>query len=170
MTVMLIDPRGAADMVLGGATLVDIREAGEHARERIAGARNVPLVALDRLDGSAPVIFHCKSGQRTRSNAARLALAAGGLAYLLDGGIDGWKAAGLPTERALRQPLDIMRQVQIIGGSLVVLSAILAWLFSPAFLILAGAVGAGMLHAGLTGSCAMARLLAPLPWNRAIRQ
>jgi len=59
-----------------------------------------------------------------------------------------------------------MRQVQIIGGTLVLTSGLLGWLVAPEFLALGTFVGAGMMHAGITGSCAMARLLAPLPWNR----
>jgi len=33
-----------------GATLVDIREPDEHARERIPGARNLPLSQIDRAE------------------------------------------------------------------------------------------------------------------------
>ncbi|MGZ9063612.1 MAG: rhodanese-like domain-containing protein, partial [Allosphingosinicella sp.] len=47
-----------------------------------------------------PVIFHCRSGARTRMNAGALAGAvASDDVYLLEGGIDGWRAAGLPVER-----------------------------------------------------------------------
>ena len=166
MTVATLDPRTAAELIASGALLVDIRDADEHARERIASARNMPLSALGPIDTTAPLIFHCRSGQRTRLNASRLSEASGGLAYLLDGGIDAWKAAGLPTVVDGKQPLDIMRQVQIIGGALVILSIVFGWLVSPFFLALGAGVGAGMVHAGITGSCAMTRLLAPLPWNR----
>ena len=168
MTVATIDPHAAAAMLEQGAQLIDIRGADEHARERIGAARNVPLDALARIDGNAPIIFHCRSGQRTRLNAARLAEAGGGLVYLLDGGIDGWKAAGLPIVSTAKQPLDLMRQVQIGGGALVLFSILLGWLVSPALLLLGAAVGVGMLHAGITGSCAMTALLAPMPWNRAV--
>ena len=59
-----------------------------------------------------------------------------------------------------------MRQVQIGGGAMMLLSVLLGWLVSPFFLLLGAGVGGGMLHAGITGSCAMTGLLAPLPWNR----
>jgi hypothetical protein len=59
-----------------------------------------------------------------------------------------------------------MRQVQISGGVMILLSVLLSLLMSPAWALFAGAVGIGMLHAGLTGSCAMTRLLEPMPWNR----
>ena len=127
--------------------------------------RNVPLDRLAPIDGDTPLIFHCRSGQRTAANAARLATVNAGPAFLLEGGIDGWKAAGLPTLANPRQPLELMRQVQIGGGAMVLSSVALGWLVSPLFLLLGGAVGIGMLHAGITGSCAMTALLAPMPWN-----
>jgi 3-mercaptopyruvate sulfurtransferase SseA len=44
------------------------------------------------------LIFHCKSGMRTKMNAAKLAARAGDCdVYVLGGGIEAWKRAGLPT-------------------------------------------------------------------------
>ena len=51
-------------------------------------------------------------------------------------------------------------------GSLVVVGVILGAVVSPWYLLLPGAVGAGLVHAGLTDSCLMAILLAKLPFNR----
>ncbi len=48
------------------------------------------------------MIFHCRSGARTRMNARALAGAVEtDEVYLLEGGIDGWQAAGLPVQRRL---------------------------------------------------------------------
>lgn len=168
MTIATIDPHAAAALLEQGAQLIDVRGADEHGRERIAAARNVPLDALTSIDGDGPVIFHCRSGQRTRLHAARLAAAGGPNSHVLYGGIDAWKAAGLPVISNARQPLDLMRQVQIGGGAIILLAILLGWLVSPAFVLLGAAVGVGMLHAGITGSCAMTALLAPMPWNRAV--
>jgi hypothetical protein len=112
------------------------------------------------------VIFHCRSGARTAANAQRLAAATDCQAYLLEGGIDAWKKAGLPVAIDRRQPIEIMRQVQITAGSLVVLGVVLGLLAAPAFLALSAFVGAGLVFAGVTGWCGMARLLALMPWNR----
>jgi hypothetical protein len=49
---------------------------------------------------------------------------------------------------------------------LVLAGVVLGFLFGPAFFGLAGFVGAGLLLAGATGWCGMARLLAAMPWNR----
>jgi hypothetical protein len=59
-----------------------------------------------------------------------------------------------------------MRQVQIVAGSMVVLGVVLGAVVAPAFYGLAGFVGAGLAHAGVTGNCPMARALAVMPWNR----
>jgi rhodanese-related sulfurtransferase len=154
-----------------GATLIDVREPDEHARERIPGARNLPLSKLEEaelaLQGGKPVLFHCRSGARTQGNAARLAAKAGLCeAYAVEGGLDAWKRAGLPVAEDRRQPLELMRQVQITAGSMVVLGVLLGAAVSPWFYLLSGFVGAGLVFAGLTGTCAMARLLRVMPWNR----
>lgn len=150
--------------------LVDIREPDEHARERIPGARSLPLSQLDECDlgpeRDRPVVFHCKSGNRTAANADRLASKVTG-AYVLTGGLDAWKAAGLSTRIDRSAPIDLMRQVQIAAGSLVLLGVVLALLVSPWFLGLSAFVGAGLTMAGITGFCGMARLLRAMPWNRA---
>lgn len=161
-----IEPLDAARMVADGAVLVDIRERDEHAREHIGGARHEPVSAIGPIAADGPLIFHCRSGMRTAANAVQLAANADGDSYVLKGGIEAWKAAGLPTVADRGQPIEIMRQVQIIGGSLIILAVAAGWLLNPAFLILAALVGGGMLHAGVTGSCAMTKLLEPLPWNR----
>jgi hypothetical protein len=65
-----------------------------------------------------------------------------------------------------KQPLPLIRQVQIGAGTLVVLGVALGYLVSPWFFLLSGFVGAGLLQAGLTGWCGMANLLQVMPWNR----
>jgi rhodanese-related sulfurtransferase len=164
-----IAPQEAQALVAAGrAVLVDVRERMEQARERIAGAHTRPLSAFDAAPKAATtgaVIYLCASGARTAANAGRLAGAAAEC-YALTGGLAGWKAAGLPTVVDRRAPIELMRQVQIAAGSLVVAGAALAALVSPWFLLLAGFVGAGLVFAGATGFCGMARILARMPWNR----
>lgn len=148
--------------------LVDIRGADEHARERIPGAVNVPLDRLRDLacDGRL-VVFHCKSGMRTAGNAAQLGSATGGApAYILAGGIDAWREAGQPVVADRRQPLEIMRQVQITTGALVLMGLLLGLFVAPGFFGLSAFVGAGLMFAGVSGWCGMANLLRIMPWNR----
>jgi rhodanese-related sulfurtransferase len=174
MSLRSISPQDAKRLIDDGATLIDVREADEHARERIPGARNIALSRLDtaavRADGARRIVFHCRSGARTHANAARLADHAGPAceAYVLEGGLDAWKKAGLPVAVDRRQPLDLQRQVQLGAGMLAFLGTLAGVLVSPWFLIVPGFVGAGLTLAGATGFCGMARLLIHAPWNRAM--
>ena len=167
-TLQSIPAAEARRLLDDGAILVDIREADEFARERIAGALNRPLSSLSRLPPSSgkPVIFHCRSGNRTQVNAQRLADVVGGEAYVLAGGLDAWKKAGLPVVTDPRQPLEIMRQVQIAVGSLVLLGVVLGTWGAPGFYGISAFVGAGLVFAGASGWCGMAKVLALMPWNR----
>lgn len=157
-------------MQAGNVLLIDIREASEFARERIAGARLAPLSRIDDHNFAAEqnnvAVFTCRSGARTSMNASRLAAMGFRECYLLAGGLDAWKKAGLPVQRDEAAPLDLQRQVQIAAGTLALIGAMLAWLVSPWFILLSGLVGAGLMLAGLTGWCGMAHLLALMPWNR----
>lgn len=174
MTIPMITPAEARRRLQdGSAVLIDIREASEHAREAIPGAR---LCSLSRLDpatlraatgGQAPaVIFHCQGGKRTSDNAERLQACDVPQAYILEGGLTGWKSAGLPTRIDRTRPIEMQRQVQIAAGGLILLGLLLSWLVSPLFVALAAFVGSGLVFAGISGWCGMARLLAVMPWNR----
>ena len=169
MSLPHISPSDAKALIDQGAILVDIRDMDEHARERIPQAHNMPLSKLCENSvgkDQKAIVFHCKSGNRTRMNAALLAKASQVDAFILDGGIDAWKNAGLPVAQDRKQPIEIMRQVQIAAGGLALLGALLGLTVNPAFHALSGAVGAGLMFSGLTGSCAMARILKIMPWNR----
>lgn len=167
-----IDAREAKRLLdRGGAVLIDIRESDEFAREHVPGAQHVPLSAFnaaDFADGSSKVaIFHCASGARTAEAAPRILGTAFSEVYQLDQGLAGWKKAGLNTVVNRRMPIPIQRQVQITAGLMVLLGVVLGFTVSPWFFLLSGFVGAGLTFAGISGTCAMASLLAVMPWNRA---
>lgn len=166
MTLPVITPDEARQLVARGARLIDIRSPDEHARANIPGAENCPVEALGRVVGAPAVVYHCRSGMRTSANTARLAAASDCPAYLLEGGLDAWRAAGFPVAENRKAPLEVMRQVQITAGALVVLGVILGLMVGPAFFGLSVFVGAGLMFAGATGWCGMAKLLAVMPWNQ----
>lgn len=170
-TLTPLSPAQLSDMMAKGSVeLVDIREADEYAREHIASARCQPLSALPDLLASSgkTIVFICRSGNRTRANAQRLAACVSNpnLVYALEGGVDGWKKAGLATRIDTSKPIDMMRQVQMIAGSLIMLGVLLGTVVHPGFYGLSAFVGAGLFVAGSTGFCGMARILALAPWNR----
>lgn len=155
----------------GTAILVDVREPSEHRAERISGSRPVPLSAFDvnavpREPGKTTVL-HCKAGRRSMTALGKLEAAGVTGAVSMTGGIDAWKAAGLPTQVDKSAPIDVMRQTQITIGSLVLTGLALGYFVSPWGLLLSAMMGAGLVVAGSTGHCGLAMLMAKMPWNRA---
>ncbi|MBL0349069.1 MAG: rhodanese-like domain-containing protein [Elusimicrobia bacterium] len=147
----------------GNALAVDVREPDEFRHERIANTVNHPLSRLDRTLNTLPrdrdLYVFCQTGIRTARAVEVLSQAGFARIRFVDGGVDAWKNAGYPTMKS-GGPLPIQRQVQIVAGGLVVLGLATGqrWL---SFLI-----GAGLLFSGLSGTCALAALLAKLPGNR----
>jgi rhodanese-related sulfurtransferase len=101
MMLKHITAEEAKKLVDQGALLVDVREVNEYLGENIPGAQNEPLSRIggSSITGAPAVVFHCKSGARTRMNARALAGCTDADVYILDGGIDAWKAAGYPVAR-----------------------------------------------------------------------
>jgi len=173
MTAVLhkLSPQQAQEwMDSGRAVLVDVRETDEFARSHVHDALSQPLSTWEKahltIDPQADVIFTCRSGMRTAAACDRLAARVSGEAFVLDGGLDAWVKAGLPLETNASAPMEIIRQVHIAAGSLVLLGVILGFLFAPAWFWLSAFVGAGLILAGVSGFCGMARLLMLAPWNR----
>ena len=156
----------------GTAVLIDIREPAEHARENIADARLVPLSRLgpdefarERAAATA-IIFHCQSGNRTCMNFDRIEAIGLPEVYVLEGGLGAWKEAGLPTRLDRKQPIELQRQVMIAAGSLILTGLILGYIFSPWFIALSAFMGCGLVFAGVSGWCGLAKLLTLMPWNK----
>ncbi|MBL8705503.1 MAG: rhodanese-like domain-containing protein [Rhodospirillales bacterium] len=160
-----------AAMDRGEVQLIDVREPGEFAREHIPGARLVPLSSFDasqvQPEPGKRLVVHCLSGNRSAKAIEKLRAAGIAEAVNFTGGITAWKQAGFPIAENRKAPLPIMRQVQITAGSLALLGVVLGFAFHPGFFLLSGAIGAGLMLSGITGSCMMATLLMKLPYNRA---
>jgi rhodanese-related sulfurtransferase len=90
-------------LALDGAQLIDVREAYEHQAGHIPGSQNIEVTGLTEaassLDQSKPVVFYCRSGDRSTMPAEAFR-ASGWEAYTLDGGLAAWVAAGQPLEPA----------------------------------------------------------------------
>ena len=145
------------------ARIIDVRTPDEYLQEHIPGSRNIPM---DQIGIQAaqfkeqPVILSCRTGRR--ASEAKVFLEAQGCTQVtvLEGGLQGWKAAGKPTQ-TFKKGYTIMQQVQIIAGSMILIGSF----FKP-FWFLAPLAGFGLLMAGLTNTCLMASLLSKVPWNR----
>ncbi|MBR8826346.1 MAG: rhodanese-like domain-containing protein [Gomphosphaeria aponina SAG 52.96 = DSM 107014] len=153
-------------------TLVDVREPSEYAGEHIEGANLIPLSSFDPnkipQESNKILVLYCQSSNRSAQAAQKLLLTGCEEVTHLEGGLNAWKQLGFPTKINQNAPISIMRQVQIIAGSLVLTGTLLGAFVSPWFLILSGFVGAGLTFAGITNTCAMAILLAKLPYNKRI--
>jgi len=154
-----------------GVRLLDVRTPGEYETAHIPGAYNVPLDTLGEHAGEirarvdAPVVLVCQSGVRARR--AEEALRGAGMPnlHVLEGGVNGWAAAGKPVRRG-RERISLERQVRIVAGSLAGAGGLLAVLVNPAFGLLSAFVGGGLVFAGVTDTCGMAKVLSLLPYNR----
>lgn len=151
----------------GDVAVIDVREPAEYAAGHIPGSRNIPLSRLGEADlPEGPLVLVCHSGNRSSRGVTEL-LRRGHPHPLadLEGGVPAWQQSGHPVRKLKGAPFPLMRQVQIAAGSLVLLGVILSATVAPGWIWLSGVVGAGLLLAGITGFCGMARLLAALPWN-----
>ena len=167
-----VTPRTAADLLAsGGATLVDVREPDEHRRDHVAGAALHPsssfsVTGFPAADGRTTLVL-CRSGNRAGKVAAALRAAGRTDVTVIEGGLGAWRAAGLPVVVDAKAPIPLVRQVMIAAGLMLMAFTALAAFVNPWFLAGTGFIGAGLFFAGATGICAMANILAKMPWNRA---
>ena len=157
----------------GNVDLIDVRTPVEFREVRAVIARNVPLDALDpnavmkERNGNAgdPLYVICRSGNRS-SKACEQFIAAGHTNVVnVDGGTQAWDEAGLPVVRG-KKAISLERQVRIAAGFFVLLGAVLGFFVHPYFIGLSAFVGAGLMFAGITDTCAMGMLIAKMPWNQ----
>jgi rhodanese-related sulfurtransferase len=89
-----------ADLVV-----LDIRTPEEFAAGHIAGAINIDYYAddfeqrLEALDRDVPYVMYCNSGNRSSNTLPLMDSIGFSEVYELEGGIQAWLSAGLPTER-----------------------------------------------------------------------
>jgi rhodanese-related sulfurtransferase len=151
-------------LATGHASVLDVREYPEYAEGHVDGARLLPLAELRRnparVGADGELYLLCRTGRRAREAALILQKTGACTPIVVDGGMEAWKQAGYDVRRE-KGPISLERQVRITAGSLILLGLLvpgLRWL--PYF------VGAGLVFAGVTNSCAMGMLLSRLPWNR----
>jgi rhodanese-related sulfurtransferase len=171
---MIVHVKDAKERVFDDdCVFVDVRTPGEFKSTFIPGATNVPLgdleqssAELDALLERGDVILVCGTGRRAEK--AREALRQRGIenVRILHGGMQEWQQHGAPVVTGEGGSMSIERQVRVIAGTLALVGALLAFFINIHFVWLPAFIGAGVAHAGLTDTCALAMMLAKMPWNR----
>jgi rhodanese-related sulfurtransferase len=167
-----VAPEELAQRLSAGEPLrvLDVRDPSEFEAEHIGGSSPFPLSLLrghaGSLDRERPVVLVCRTGRRSAEGLRLLREAGMTNATQLSGGLEAWKRAKLPVERSSGKHVwTLERQVRFAAGALV-LAGLLGALFWPPAIGLSWLVGAGLVFAAVTDTCAMGILLSKLPWNR----
>ena len=154
--------------------LIDVRTPAEFGELHVEIARNVPLDRLNpreliegRNGNSAkPLYFICKSGKRSEMACQKLLAIGCDNVISVEGGTVACEKAGFQVVKG-RKAMSLERQVRIVAGALIVLGVVLGWQIHAGFYGLSAFVGAGLMFAGITDTCAMGMLMARMPWNQA---
>lgn len=152
--------------------VVDVRTPVEFLEVHIEVARNEPL---DRLDPNAiqaarkgtanePLYIVCRSGSRGKQACEKFVAAGFANVINVEGGTMACEAAGISVVRG-KKMMSLERQVRIAAGLIVFAGSVLGYFVHPYWIGLAGFVGAGLVFAGITDTCAMGMMIAKMPWN-----
>ncbi len=91
------------------AQVVDVREPDEYTNGHLPESRNIPLARLEERAGEldkykdTPVLVVCQSGARSASACKQLGKLGFNRVHNLEGGIAGWRAAGLPLKKGAKK-------------------------------------------------------------------
>jgi rhodanese-related sulfurtransferase len=175
VTPQRVSPAAVASLLHAGSPcrILDVRSRAEWESAHLDGAVLQPLDVLEPGDWTAPsggepqapLFVLCQAGGRA-TRAASVLCSAGVPCSVIEGGLDAWKAAGLPVVFGKSKVLPLMRQVQIVIGLVSGVGSALAVWKHPFFGLIPMAMGAGLVFAGVSGTCGLALLMARMPWNR----
>lgn len=162
------------NQMLGGGgecQVIDVREFSEFNSERIADAQLMPLSNFEKhaaeIDHSKPVYLMCRSGNRAKQAAEKLANKGFTDIHVVEGGMTAWATANLPIVKGASKVWSLERQVRFAAGSIVLIGVLFSIFVHPYLLLLSAFVAAGLMFSALTDTCGMAMVLARMPWNKA---
>lgn len=152
------------------AIVIDVREPAEFATKHIQGATLLPLgkITVDDLpDTNKKVVIYCQKGMRGNSACVKITEQDSSvIVYNMVGGIEAWESAGNSVKLGESKVLPLDRQVQITIGALALTGSLSGYFYDPVFMLIPSFLGAGLLFAGLSGTCGLALLMAKMPWNQ----
>lgn len=166
-----VQAKEASELLTKDTVLVDVREPAEFNTRHIPNAKLHPLgsISANQLAeyGDKTVLIYCQKGMRGQKACEKILQEnPTGKIVNLVGGIEAWQAAGFTTNKGASNVLALDRQVQITIGSSVLIFSLLGYFAHPNFVFAAAFMGAGLLFAGISGFCGLARVIAKAPWNR----
>ena len=155
----------------GECQVIDVREFSEFNSERIADAQLMPLSNFekhaDEIDHTKPVYLMCRSGNRAKNAAEKLASKGFTDIHVIEGGMVAWAGANLPVVKGESKVWSLERQVRFAAGLFVLTGVVLSVFVSPYLLLISAFVGAGLMFSAVTDTCGMGMVLARMPWNKA---
>jgi rhodanese-related sulfurtransferase len=160
-------------------TVIDVRTHAEVNTESFEGSIHLPLQVFDSKTfteclnkngcrAEEIVYLLCGSGQRARKAIECLEGGSSNPLIVIEGGINAMRGGGVNLIKGSGSVISLERQVRIAAGSMIVLGIMTGGLINPIFYGLSALVGAGLIFAGVTDSCAMGMLLARMPWNKTV--
>ncbi|MBK6751662.1 MAG: rhodanese-like domain-containing protein [Acidobacteria bacterium] len=106
----------------GECQVIDVREFSEFNSERIADAQLMPLSNFekhaDEIDHTKPVYLMCRSGNRAKNAAEKLASKGFTDIHVVEGGMVAWAGANLPVVKGESKVWSLERQVRFAAGML----------------------------------------------------
>ena len=151
---------------------IDVRDDDEFRTEHLKGSINLPLKSLANsaqgiidLAKVQEVKLICMTGLRSGNALKQLkSLDESTSVDSVPGGLNNWSNKA-DLIQSSSPKLSLMRQVMIVAGTLVLGFSLIAlkinmdWIWGSIF------VGLGLLFAGISGICLMAKILNKMPWN-----
>lgn len=155
--------------------VVDLRDPTQHRAGHIHDSTSLPFSRIDRDNVGAelgtragcsePLCLVSNSGRMAERAALRLRHQGLDRVYILDGGIQAWRADRRPLTYPNRR-FTLQQQLNLIAGVLLLVLLAKALLLHPVFYVLTGVVGVALITAAFGDRRDLKRLLQSLPWNR----
>jgi rhodanese-related sulfurtransferase len=160
------------------AAIADVRSSEEYETAHILKSRSLPLERLrpgavadafdsDCVGQSRPLYLLSQTGYRATLAAEQLGAAGLHNLAVVDGGVNAWRAAGLPLVQPRRRIVPpVPNQMQALIGIILLAISLLALEVHAFWFLLTPVIGATLIYAGMRHSSFLTRWLGRLPWNR----